>query len=281
MNSEWRNLEEQHHQLLDPLISDFQQRRQERIRQPVIDFLFEYYQSNRKWLAQWRPGLGTALKGKAASKFLEDPRYQELAGVVSLDPSKIESKLKDRVKWIVTLLETARLRTPRLNCYGLHEWAMVYKCSNIRHESTPLRLSPEEIESVVESHPIRCGHYDAFRFFTPEAKPLNQLSPELEDREEHEQFGCVHFNMDLYKWCYKCAPWTSAELTRKCFFHAIRAREIDMRASPYDVKNLGLSPILIETAVGKKEYQDCQEQLMADGKPLLDQLLKELRAILQ
>ena len=138
----------------------------------------------------------------------------------------------------------------------------------------------DAISRVIETHSIRCSHYDAYRFFTPEAKPLNNLCPGLETRPENEHFACLHFNMDLYKWCYKLAPWTSAELTRDCFQHAVEAREIDMRASPYDVSHLGLPPILIEFPEGKREYQTAQEQLYSKGLVLGNRLLNELNLIL-
>lgn len=45
---------------------------------------------------------------------------------------------------------------------------MVYRLApgEVRHEDYPLRLSPTETDRVVESHQLRCSHFDAYRFFT-------------------------------------------------------------------------------------------------------------------
>lgn len=130
---------------------------------------------------------------------------------------------------------------------------------------------------MVESNEIRCTHFDAFRFFTPEAIPLNQVTPTHETRFENEQFGCLHFNMDL--WCYKLSPWTSSDLTIRCFQLAIEARELDMRASPYDVSAYDLLPIPVETSKGRKLYQIKQEAITNQGLTLAKDLLNELKSI--
>ena len=60
--------------------------------------------------------------------------------------------------------------------------------------------------------------------------------------------------MDCYKWAYKLAPVSSSELVADCFALAHEVREVDMRASPYDLRSLGVDPIPIETAAGKAAY---------------------------
>jgi hypothetical protein len=126
-------------------------------------------------------------------------------------------------------------------CFGLHEWAMVYgQAEQRRHAAWPLRLGAEGTDAVVRAMPVRCTHYDAFRFFTPGARPLNKLAPTLEARVENEQPGCVHVTMDLFKWAMKAQPWVSAELAADAFELAHVARSVDMRASPYDFSAIGL-----------------------------------------
>jgi len=173
-------------------------------------------------------------------------------------------------------------RPPNLTCHGLHEWAMVYSGSDIRHrESAPLRLPQEEIDSIVNSRPICCSHFDAFRFFAPDAAPLNRMKPTLLGREENEQPGCIHTNMDLYKWAYKSAPWISSDLLRETLFFAIEAREIDMRASPYDLSGFGYDAIPIETSEGRREYERVQLALYQKGLLLRDDLIKALEKTFQ
>nr|MBA2728350.1 hypothetical protein [Parachlamydiaceae bacterium] len=168
-------------------------------------------------------------------------------------------------------------RTPRYHCFGMHEWAMVYKLSpeDIRHKGHRLRLKPEDLAKFVESQTVCCSHYDAYRFFTDEAKPLNILNPTIETRQQMEQGGCLHANMDIYKWATKLWPWIGSDFIAKAFFLALSGRELDMRASPYDLRELGYEPLCIETEEGRKQYQIEQQELTERSTPLR----KELEAI--
>ena len=85
--------------------------------------------------------------------------------------------------------------------------------------------------------------YDAFRFFTPAARPRNPLQPDLGSRVQLEQPGCLHASMDLYKWAYKLIPVVPSTLLLDCFRLARSIREMDMRASPYDLTDLGYPPV--------------------------------------
>ena len=87
---------------------------------------------------------------------------------------------------------------------------------------------------------LRCTHIDAYRFFTPAAVPLNAHEPTRATQHEWEQPGCLHANMDLYKYAMWFQPFTSSDLVADCFALARQARELDMRAAPYDLVDLGL-----------------------------------------
>jgi hypothetical protein len=76
-----------------------------------------------------------------------------------------------------------------------------------------------------------------------------------------EQGGCLHANMDLYKWATKLWPWVGSDFIAKAFFLALEGRELDMRASPYDLSEEGYEPLCIETEEGRKQYQIEQQQL--------------------
>ena len=58
-----------------------------------------------------------------------------------------------------------------------------------------------------------------------------------------EQPGCVHAGMDLYKWAAKLGPLIESSLLLDCFALAVDARVLDMRASPYDLRDFGFAPI--------------------------------------
>ena len=106
------------------------------------------------------------------------------------------------------------------------------------------------------------------------------MQPGPEDRDQHEQPGCIHANMDLYKWCYKAMPWAGSELLWECFRFALAAREIDMRASPYDLSSYGYEPIAVETEDGRREYEHAQRGLCERGRPLRDELIAMLENVL-
>jgi hypothetical protein len=179
------------------------------------------------------------------------------------------------LNWAIDYQKAILEREPNFNCFGLHEWAMVYRVPEVRHAATPLRLSGEEIASVVEAQGLRCTHYDAFRFFTPEAAPRNRIALSRSNTVEHDQGGCIHANMDLYKFAYTIAPFTTSELVADCFELAAKVREIDMRASPYDLRELGFEPIRIEEKQGREEYVGLQRSLADAAKPLRIRLIAE------
>ncbi len=139
----------------------------------------------------------------------------------------------------------------------------------------PLRLGRDGTDQVVESHRIACSHFDAYRFFTPSAQPLNTLSPASHDRPAFEQPACLHAGMDLYKHAFRLTPMIGSELVADCFELAHDIRVLDMRAAPYDLTDLGLEAVRIETAAGKQEYVDAQRAFAERGAPLRERLLDE------
>ena len=202
--------------------------------------------------------------------------------MVAVDPQRWSENRRATVNWLKTLLETMSTRPAFFGCFGLHEWAMVYqeKHDTIRHARWPLRFPPEEIARIVEAQPLTCTHYDAFRFFTPPARPRNRLALAREHVVQHEQRGCLHANMDLYKWAFKLAPYTASELVADTFALAYDIRAVDMRASPYDFSALGFTPIKIETPAGRAEYEAAQREFSKRGEPLRSQLLDVCNALL-
>ena len=147
----------------------------------------------------------------------------------------------DGVAWIHRLLTATSTRPARYGCFGLHEWAMVYRTEpdQFRHPGLPLRLSPGKIADVVERG-VRCSHFDAYRFFTPAARPLNLTVLDRAQQVDHDQPGCLHVGMDLFTWAGKLGPAAESELGMGCFALARDLRRVDMRASPYDVTSLEL-----------------------------------------
>ncbi len=249
---------------------------------PVEDFLFTYYPFSFAKLEDWHPEAGTALE--AAGRLpacWEKPPYRREGEAVFADPALLSDKERARLRWIRVLLAATRDRAPNFACHGLHEWAMVYRGTDVRHAATTvLRLPQGEIDALVEARPIRCSHFDAFRFFHAEARPLNRLQPTLMERQDYEQPGCVHANMDLYKWAFKAMPWAGSDLLMDCFELAMELRDLDMRASPYELSAYGLEPVRIETQDGRREYEREQARLAEMARPLRERLIGILDRVL-
>jgi len=242
-------------------------------RHPVYDFLFEYYRFKPALLRRWHPGPGVWLKGESAREFLRWREYRETADGVAVDPASLKNERVASVRWLLAMLRGSRERPAFYGCFGLHEWAMVYRSPEIRHAAWPMRFPAAEIARIVEAQPVRCTHFDAFRFFTPEARPLNRVQPTRETSAQHEQRGCFHANMDLYKWAFKLAPFSPSELMVDAFALAREIREADMRASPYDFSALALAPIPIETSEGRAEYESLQRSFAERATPIRDRLI--------
>ena len=128
---------------------------------------------------------------------------------------------------------------------------------------------------MVESLPLRCTHFDAYRFFTPPARPRNTTRLTRTGQVATEQPGCLHANMDLYRWAYKLAPFTPSELVADCFALAREIRAVDMRASPYDLEAIGYEPIRVETTAGRAEYARLQRDFAERAAALRDRLRSE------
>ena len=246
----------------------------------MYDFLFVYYRLSPAKLEEWHPGIGTALEADDLPKAFSEKYYVHSGNRVELNLLAIDSATHGRITFALRLAKAVTERPPKFGCFGLHEWAMVYSAgdsNDIRHgERLPLRLSQEETNAIVRSRPITCSHYDAFRFFTPEAKPLNRIQPTKDTRIDLEQCGCLHTNMDLYRWAGECMPWVGSDLLWDCFQLAVRARQLDMQASPYDCRSLGFAPICIETAEGRAEYEQEQRAIHEAAIPLRQRLIQQL-----
>lgn len=273
---EWRARAGAHAARVDVFVEPHLARRAEQVKHPVHDFLFTYYSQRPAQLRRWHPGYGVALADAGAYAGLKgyggDPLTVTEAYVASQRPL---------LRQLHRLLTATAGRTPQLGCFGLHEWAMVHRSAEhgTRHD-WPLRLGQEGTDAVVESHRIGCSHFDAYRFFTPTARPLNTLRPGRDDRTDFEQPGCLHAGMDLYKHAFRLTPMVPSDLVADCFELARDIRVLDMRAAPYDLTDLGLEPVRIETTEGKAAYVEAQRGFAERGAPLRARLVAECERLL-
>ena len=250
--SEWQQQKRAHRERLAPYVEPHLERRRLGRPHPVHDFMFTYYSHRPAQLLQWHPGTSAV--------------------------DVVEARLP-LIRQLHTLLTATAARPPTLGCFGLHEWAMVFETDENRHP-WPLRLGGAATDEVVRSHRIGCSHFDAFRFFTPPARPLNTLQPGRDDRPAYEQPGCLHASMDLYKHAFRLSPLICSDLVADCFELAWEIRILDMRAAPYDFTGLVLdpsgeewTPVKIETSAGKAEYVAAQRAFSERAAPLRQRLI--------
>ncbi|MDO5503575.1 MAG: 3-methyladenine DNA glycosylase [Actinomycetia bacterium] len=280
--SEWQGCSLRHQSRADALTAAHRERAVQGRAHPVADFLFVYYNNSPARLRRWHPGPGVALLDAADAEQAGWRHYRtDEDGSVRLDVDSFVAQRGSTVRFVRELMEATLSRPAFTGCFGLHEWAMVYRLDQeeVRHDRWPLRLGRAGTDEVVEAHQIRCSHFDAFRFFTPEASGRNALQPSRESQVTMEQPGCLHAGMDVYKWCFKLAPAVPGDLTLDAFELAADIRTLDMRASPYDLVDLGLEPIRIETPAGKREYAEAQRGFTTRSNALRRRLLEVCDAL--
>lgn len=279
---EWSARAEVHFNRVHAFSQAARKRASRQEKHPVLDFLTLYYPFSLGRFEKWHPGVGVSLESADPERFSE-PRYlYDGDGTAQLDRSALTEKERGRYNFTLQLLQKTQSRPALHSCFGLHEWAMVYEGAEVRHrESAPFRLSQAEINAVVESRPLVCTHFDAFRFFSPQAQPKNKHQPTLHDRLSLEQPGCIHTNMDLYKWANKSSPWVGSDLIWECFQLALKARAVDMRASPYDLSEWGYEAIKIETEEGRADYLQHQKKIQEEAEGLRARLISDLKDLLK
>lgn len=282
--SQWRAWESAHIQRAKALSRGHRERKQRGQPHPVEDFLWDYYFVKPAQLHRWHPGVGVVLENAGGEARAGWRFYARWGDDVVVDTQSLLAQRGSTLTYVRALLENTLSRPGRFGCFGLHEWAMVYRQEpdQVRHSSTPMRMPPQEIDRVVESHSIACTHVDAFRFFTPPARPLNEFQPTRASQVDDEQPGCLHAGMDVYKWAAKLGPVVPGEVVLDAFELARDIREVDMRASPYDVSAFRgadgqpLWPIPIETREGKRAYVDYQRGFTARANALRSRILRIL-----
>ncbi|TDK24786.1 3-methyladenine DNA glycosylase [Arthrobacter crusticola] len=278
---EWLPQQEEYAARVRRFTEPYLQRRSAGEKHPVEDFLFTYYNHKPGQLLRWHPGAGTALRGPLAAERRHWKYYTTLPdGAVTVDLDAFLTERAETLDFVRVILAGTLRRPGQFGCFGLHEWAMAYKSelNGVRHDYLGLRLGADGTDAVVEESRIRCSHFDAFRFYTPQAVPLNELAPTRENQRHLEQPGCLHANMDLYKWAYKLSPLLPSTLILDCFELSWRIRILDMQASPYDLSSWGYPPVRIETPEGRATYVREQRRFSSESQQLRSRLLEHLDA---
>jgi hypothetical protein len=307
---EWQPLAAAHAARADALTAVWCEVRDAGRKHAIEDFLFTYYPTRITHLRRWHPGAGIALTlpdggagalepevgdgapdpdDRAAWRWHTTIPHDAAAAdastphLVTLDLDAFLADRGDTVRYVHELLSATASRPGTFGCFGLHEWAMVYRdreAGRDHRHPLPLRLGHAGTDAVVEANPVRCSHFDAFRFFTPEATGRNQLQPTRASQIGLEQPGCLHANMDLYKWCLKLGPAVPGDVLLDAFELARDIRWTDMAASPYDVSEYGVAAVEIETPHGKAEYVRRQREYARRSNDLRLRLIEVCDTVL-
>jgi hypothetical protein len=80
--------------------------------------------------------------------------------------------------------------------------------------------------------------------------------------------------MDLLKIALRLQPFCGAELVERILDVALRARRLDVAASPYDASAYGVDVVPVETPEGRAMYRKEQIAQMKAAEPIRRQLLK-------
>lgn len=272
---EWTRRAEAHAERAEALTAAHRARASRGEKHPVEDFLFTYYSYKPAILRRWHPGPGVVLED--ADERAGWRWYRAIDGGVDVDAAAFREQRGSLYRGVVNLLRATAARPAQFGCFGLHEWAMTYRADEVRH-AVPLRLGRAGTDAVVEAHDLRCTHFDAFRFFTPEAVPRNRTPLTRDDQPMWEQPGCLHAGMDVYKWAVKLGPLVPGDVLLDAFELARDIRTLDMEASPYDLADWGYSPVAIETPDGKAQYVARQRALSERAQVLRGAVLAAVTA---
>ena len=268
----WRARADAHAERADALTADHRARAVTGEKHPVWDFLFTYYSYKPAQLRRWHPGAGVTLQDAAERRAWRWYSPGAEPGQALPDAAAYAAEKPELAALVERLLRRTASRPAQFGCFGLHEWAMVYRADAHRHP-VPLRLGQDGTDAVVEAHELRCTHFDAFRFFTPAAVPRNRDLLTRDTQPAREQPGCLHAGMDLYRWAMKLGPLIPGELLLDTFELARDIRLLDMQAAPYELSAWGVEPVRIETPEGKAEYVRRQRGFAERGAVLRQRML--------
>ncbi|GBG30071.1 Hypothetical Protein FCC1311_062912 [Hondaea fermentalgiana] len=276
---------------------------------PIFNFLRSYYfvksaADVRKKLTRWSPGalawlrLGnipdaeqdqtlSALRLERAPQDEPPPHDGRLQDSSSYCRVIVTQKDADALHFVQGVLQSTTTNAPVLNCFGMHEWAMLYQEADedepfaAQFQSLPRRVAQQDINATVRALKVNCTHFDAMRFFAKSAKTYSRHHDI--DREQSfvsENPACLHAQMDLLRHALKLGALIPGAMLANALELALEARALDVAASPYDATAFGLEPVAVETEVGKAEYKTRQLRLAQRARPLRRAMLDYTRAVI-
>ena len=201
----WLHREAAHQQRVRRYADPYLARRSAGRKHPVEDFLFTYYTQKPGQLLRWHPGAGVVLSGPDAAERTGWKYYRTLddgelaaAGL----PAGTAAVTFDRGSFLADRREAVAVRRrsscaaplpgpPSSAASGCTNgpWSTARTNSSCATNTCSCGSAPAGTDQVVEDNRIRCSHFDAFRFYTPDAIPLNSSTPSRENQRTMEQPG--------------------------------------------------------------------------------------------
>lgn len=109
----------------------------------------------------------------------------------------------------------------------------------------------------------------------------NRELDRLVDQPRLEQGGCLHANLDLFKWAFKLFPLIPSSIIGDALEVALEARTLDVAASPYDAGiYTGGWKVKVEEEEGRREYKTRQMEIMGKSGEVRDRLIKAYEDVL-
>src|SRR5699024_3550444 len=101
-------------------------KKQHHHKDPIMDFLFDYYTFRPSHLRKWSPGFGVLMENaeEGSTSNIAELTFTPEGGY--LDLANYTEKRTSSAKWILSLLENSLQKEPSFGCFCMHEWAMVY-----------------------------------------------------------------------------------------------------------------------------------------------------------
>src|ERR1700754_4876831 len=148
----WIPLARAHAERADAMTAGHRTRKATGEKHAIEDFLYDYYGTRPAVLRRWHPGVGTGL-APAPDGLADHSSWKFYMtypdGVVTLDETAFMHARGESVRYIHGLLTATASRPVFSGCFGLHEWAMVYR-DRVHRLPPPLRLGQAETDKVVE-----------------------------------------------------------------------------------------------------------------------------------
>ena len=200
----WRARRTAHERRVDELDHAAPRTAAARREAPVEDFLFDYYSYRPGQLRRWHPGAGVTLSGESAHEYLRQPGYVETPDGITLDVDAFLARRGDTVRWVHDLLRRTAERpaTSAVSACTSGRWS---KAASRRRTAQRLATTSHAREAGRDRRGARRPVQPLRRvpFLHRAGAAANVLRPARETQHELEQGGCLHANMDLYKWAYK------------------------------------------------------------------------------